>query len=151
MRAKVRVQERVRLRKSRDEMFCGDQERNLATPSKKNLNGASDAIGKGTSALRDEKKVELGFFRDNKLRPRSHRNVAIGRKKKIVRQQTITTEPEVFNLNRIPDPVRRSDHSATAKVVQLFAALRIHALRNHVAPLGYWVRISRRVTYAFVG
>ena len=40
-------------------------------------------------------------------------------------------KPEMFNVNLGINPARGADYSAITKVMELFAAFRVHALGNH--------------------
>jgi hypothetical protein len=95
-------------------------------------NGAPSAV------LRDEQKVELSLVAGgDKFGARRNGHTAILGKEKIVIQKAVSTEPKVLDTDLRSDSVRCAYHSPAAQVTKLFVAIRIHALRNHGAPLGY--------------
>jgi hypothetical protein len=50
----------------------------------------------------------------------------------------LAAEPEMFDMDVVPIPPGGADDPATAKIMKLFMALRIHTLGNHVDLSGYF-------------
>jgi hypothetical protein len=86
--------------------------------------------------LRHQQKIECRLRDGNELVSWSQGNATVACKEEIVIDVALTTQPKMFDLNLGPHSARRAYHSAVAKIVKLFAALRIHTLGNHVRPLG---------------
>jgi hypothetical protein len=86
--------------------------------------------------LRHQQKIEFGLRDGNEFVSWSQRNATVACKEEVVIDVTLTAEPKMFDLNLGPNSTRGAYDSAVAKIVKLFAALRIHTLGNHVRPLG---------------
>ncbi|HTZ56496.1 MAG TPA: hypothetical protein VMB49_00295 [Acidobacteriaceae bacterium] len=62
-------------------------------------------------------------------------NFTVFGKEEVVVDMALTAKPKMFDLHLVPNPMGGTYDPTTTKVVELLAALWIHALRYHVAPL----------------